>query len=153
GRRRTYVPEERRSSVLESAHGPAHASVERTERDLIESSLWWPKMGKDVLLFVRSCPGCARHSASKSALRPRRELQPTLSSIPEETERFSSVAIDHCGPLAGTSGAVVLLMVDMVTGWLEATVVTNGGGSSACTVTTIWGIDPLSLKSYAPVIR
>ncbi|EEQ99118.1 gag/pol/env polyprotein, putative [Perkinsus marinus ATCC 50983] len=136
GRRRTYVPEERRSSALDSAHGPAHASAERTERDLIESSLWWPRMGKDVGLFVRSCLECARHSASKAALRPRHELQPTLSSVSEENERFSSVAIDHCGPLPGTSGSLVLIMVDMVTGWLEATIVPNK--SARCTVDALY---------------
>ncbi|KAF4647279.1 hypothetical protein FOL47_004824, partial [Perkinsus chesapeaki] len=113
GRTRTYVPEGDRAQVLSMAHGDGHASAERMLRAML-STVWWPKMSPDIDAYCSTCVGCARHAARAAAANPRYDLFSTISA---EAKRFSSVAMDHLGPF---NGSYVLVVVDKVTGWLEA---------------------------------
>ncbi|EER15227.1 retrovirus polyprotein, putative [Perkinsus marinus ATCC 50983] len=127
GRIRTYVPEGDRSQALGAAHGDGHASPERMLRAMM-STVWWPKMSPDIDAYCSV--GCARHAARAAAASPRYDL------FPVEARRFSSVAMDHLGPF---NGLYVLVVVDKVTGWLEACVVDDKSAqSTALALYDVW---------------
>ncbi|KAF4678459.1 hypothetical protein FOZ60_016572 [Perkinsus olseni] len=133
GRSRTYVPEDDRAEALNAAHGDGHASSERMSRAMV-STVWWPKMSLDIDAYCTTCEGCARHAARSAAANPRYDL---FSTIPTEARRFSSVAMDHLGPFIG--GLLVLVLIDVVTGWLEACVVdSKSAHTTALTVYDLW---------------
>ncbi|EEQ99405.1 retrovirus polyprotein, putative [Perkinsus marinus ATCC 50983] len=97
------------------------------------STVWWPKMSPDIDAYCRTCVGCARHAARAAAASPRYDL---FSTIPVEARRFSSVAMDHLGPF---NGLYVLVVVDKVTGWLEACVVDDKSAqSTALALYDVW---------------
>lgn len=102
---RCYIPPPLRKDVFDSCH-QLHTGIHSTT-NRIKLTSWWPTLGKDVRLWIRSCSSCSK-------LRP---------SFPEEPNSwpvcgpFERIHADWCHiPDVGN----LLIVVDAASGWIEA---------------------------------
>ena len=94
-------------------HNLAHPGEKKTFQ-LIKSRFVWPKMRKDVQLFVRSCESCQKNKINKH-IKSNYEKLPTCDNT-----RFAVLHLDIVGPLPSCEGYKYLLtMIDRETNWLE----------------------------------
>ena len=86
-----------------------HAGITRTKQRL-RSKLWWPKMDTAVEEYINKCHAC---QVTGGPSRPE-PVKPT--ELP--CKRWSSLAIDVCGPFP--SGEYVVTLIDYYSRWPEA---------------------------------
>ncbi len=112
-------------SVIQANHdapNAGHFGRKRTQAR-IEQGYHWPKMMRDVTVFVQSCKSCQRQKTV--APHPKnRPLNPSLPSIPN-----GRVNIDLIGPLPTTEKGHVYacVMIDQFTKWTAAVPISNKG--------------------------
>lgn len=102
------VPLKFREKLLELAHGglSGHMGVSRTYNRVLPS-FFWPRVKRDVALFVRKCHVCQLTGKPNQTL-PVVPLQP----IPALSEPFEHLLVDCVGPLPPSkSGHCYLLTV------------------------------------------
>jgi transposase InsO family protein len=101
---RCYIPLPLRKDVFNSCH-QLHTGIHSTT-SRIKLTSWWPTLGKDVRLWIRSCPTCSK-------LRPSFSKQ--LNSWPV-CSPFERIHADWCHiPDIGN----LLVIVDAASGWIE----------------------------------
>jgi len=111
---RPYVPKTLRKRLFDAVHGLAHASA-RTTKHQIQKNFVWPRMGKDISEWARTCLACQRSKVHRHL-----KLIPERMDIPDE--RFRQVHLDLIGPLLISKGfRYCLTMIDRYSRWPEAT--------------------------------
>lgn len=113
GHDRLCVPKDQRKTLLEEVHETvsetAHARYHKTYNKLA-INYYWPRMSRDVKLFVTSCDICQK-------IKPRRD-PPTglLQPIPIPTQPFEVVTMDFITDLPLSAGYNnILVIVDKLT--------------------------------------
>lgn len=105
---RIVLPKSLQTKAVLLAHED-HAGITRTKQRL-RSKLWWPKMDAFVEEHINKCHAC---QVTGNPSRPE-PVQPT--ELPNE--RWSSLAIDVCGPFP--TGEYVVTLIDYYSRWPEA---------------------------------
>jgi len=115
---RPYVPKTLRKRLFDAVHGLAHASA-RTTKHQIQKNFVWPRMGKNISEWARTCLACQR-----SKIHRHLKLISEQMDIPDE--RFRQVHLDLIGPLPISKGfRYCLTMIDRYSRWPEATPLAN----------------------------
>lgn len=104
---RIVVPKCLREKVLSLAH-EGHPGVHMMKSHL-RLSVWWPKIDKDVEMYVKKCRGCTLVSAPEA---PEPMVRRDLPSGPWE-----DLAIDFLGPLP--EGQFLLVVIDYYSRYFE----------------------------------
>ena len=104
---RIVLPQKLQNRALVLAH-EGHQGVVRTKAKLREK-VWWPRMDKDVEVFVTYCYPCQLVGA-----RPSPE---TIRSTPLPQGPWDEIAIDMCGSLP--NGESLLVVTDYFSRWPE----------------------------------
>lgn len=119
---RIYVPSDHRKWLLKLAHDNqlhgGHSGIKTTHRKLIR--FWWPRMHRDVELYVKSCDTCQRFKENPG-------LPPGyLKSIPV-SRVFEHLHIDIIGPLKSTykGSKYIVTATDAFSKWAYAKAVKN----------------------------
>ena len=117
------VPQSLRPEVLRQGHDrplAGHMGVQRT-LDRIQQEFFWPRMGKEIREWVRTCDVCQRSAP------PGWTTRVPLGTIPSAETPFQRVAIDLAGPMSRThqGNAYVLCVVDYATRYPEAVPLRN----------------------------
>jgi len=117
-RDRIWVPEEPelRLEILHRTHSSApggHPGRFKTY-DLMRRTYYWPRLSRDVGMFVRGCHSCSRTKGSRQA--PAGFLDP----LPVPFRPWSDISVDYVGPLPpcevrGNRYEHVLVVVDRLT--------------------------------------
>ena len=105
---RIVLPKSLQTQAVILAHED-HAGITRTKQRL-RSKLWWPKMDTAVEEYINKCHAC---QVTGGPSRPE-PVKPT--ELP--CERWSSLAIDVCGPFP--SSEYVVTLIDYYSRWPEA---------------------------------
>lgn len=89
------VPTNCRSKVLQMSHGEmaGHLGIRKTY-DRILQHFFWPRLKRDVALFIKSCHTCQLTGKPNQVVKPA-PLQP----IPSTGQPFEHLIIDCVGPL------------------------------------------------------
>ncbi|XP_062538768.1 uncharacterized protein K02A2.6-like [Armigeres subalbatus] len=104
---RIVVPKSLRDKVLSLAH-EGHPGV-RMMKNHLRVAVWWPRMDKDVEVYVKKCRGCMLVSAPDA---PEPMSRRDLPSGP-----WQDIAIDFLGPLP--EGQYLLVVVDYYSRYFE----------------------------------
>jgi hypothetical protein len=114
-RPRVYVPQVQalRKNIIRTMHDPpirGHVGYHKTLK-AVSQVYYWPKMGEDILEFVRSCDSCQRNKIRGG--KPAGLFQPL--QIPEEP--WSGVSMDFIMQLRMTEKGhdAILVIVDRLT--------------------------------------
>ena len=102
------VPTNCRNKVLQTSHGDVagHLGVRKTYHRILQH-FFWPRLKRDVALFVRTCQTCQITGKPNQVVKPA-PLQP----IPAIGQPFEHLIIDCVGPLPRSkSGHTYLLTV------------------------------------------
>ncbi|KAK8998732.1 hypothetical protein V6N11_084115 [Hibiscus sabdariffa] len=117
---RRCVPDEQQQNVLLKCHSSpygGHFGGTRTAAKVLQSGLYWPTLFKDAHNFFKRCNRCQRTGNIS-----RRHEMPLQNIL--EVELFDVWGIDFMGPFPSSYGNLyILLVVDYVSKWVEATVV------------------------------
>ncbi|QLI66561.1 Transposon Tf2-12 polyprotein [Metarhizium brunneum] len=96
-RDRLFLPptDEAKIQIIYRTHssGPGGHPGRVKTLDLITRTYWWPRMSKDVEIFVKGCDLCVRTKTSRSA--PPGFLQP----LPVPFRAWSDISVDYITPL------------------------------------------------------
>ena len=115
---RRCVPEDEMHSILNHCHTlpcGGHFGGQRTTAKVLQSGFYWPTLFKDAHQFVSTCDKCQRMGNISRKDEP--PMHPIL-----EVELFDLWGIDFMGPFpASYSNLYILLAVDYVSKWVEAT--------------------------------
>ncbi|XP_056255929.1 protein NYNRIN-like [Seriola aureovittata] len=101
--------------LLKQAHGPAHESKQRTQKN-IEACWWHPHMTALVDNYITDCTTCNEHN-------PKQAYRCPLGKFPVPEAPFQDITIDFTdmGAENRTKGyRYLLVMVDRFTKWVEA---------------------------------
>jgi RNase H-like domain found in reverse transcriptase/Reverse transcriptase (RNA-dependent DNA polymerase)/Integrase zinc binding domain/Chromo (CHRromatin Organisation MOdifier) domain/Retroviral aspartyl protease/Zinc knuckle len=104
-----------REKLLRAHHDDAgnHFAIDKTRKS-ITTDYYWPGVQRDVELYVKSCPSCARNKSSTQA--PAGFLHP----MPIPRDRFTEMALDFVGTLAPSRGFdTILVMTDRLTDYVK----------------------------------
>ena len=127
---RIVVPAALREQVFKSQHNPGHQGYE-TSLQRIAQRFWWPRVRVDVFAFVKACEVCDRERSSNPATRSH------LGHLPAE-QPIAVLYIDSVGGQnslsLGASPKSILNMIDGLTGWVKANLITD---QSAATVARV----------------
>ena len=114
---RRCIPEDEVESVITHCHSlpcGGHASSSKTTTKILNSTLYWPSMFKDVHRFIASCDACQRTGNIS-----RRHEMPLNNIL--EVEIFDVWGVDFMGPFPPSySNKYILVAVDYVSKWVEA---------------------------------
>ena len=103
----TVVPSKLRQSVLKVAHDESGHSGVRKTYDRVLRHFFWPRMKKDVSVFIKTCHTCQLTDKPNQTLKP-----VPLCPIPAISQPFEHLVIDCVGPLPRSkSGANYLLTI------------------------------------------
>jgi hypothetical protein len=69
----------------------------RATARLVKASFCWPRMGRDITAFARSCLGCQRGKTHRHI-----SIQPEAIAVPHRL--FSHIHVDLVGPLPKSGG-------------------------------------------------
>jgi hypothetical protein len=111
---RLCVPASERSRILYKYHSEfSHCGVNRLY-DMLCEKVWWPRMLRDVVTYVRKCDLCQRSKGGINHVKTR--------SMEIPTRPWSHVHFDHVGPLPMTDNGntYILTIVDRFTRYAEA---------------------------------
>lgn len=115
---RPYIPKALRKKLFDAVHGLAHISA-RATRNRIQKDFVWPRMGKDINNWTRTCLACQRAKIHRHL-----KLVPERIDVPDE--RFQQIHLDLVGPLPISRGfRYCLTMIDRYSRWPEATPLAN----------------------------
>ena len=113
GSPRPLLPVNFRKVVFNKLHGMAHPGV-KASRALISCRYVWPKMHRDIKLWVQQCLQCQRSKVHRHTSVP-------IGTFQSPDARFDHVHIDIVGPLPYSNGfRYILTCVDRFTRWPEA---------------------------------
>lgn len=104
---RIVVPGKLRPRVLQIAH-EGHLGISMMKSSL-RSSVWWPKLDRDVESFVKKCRGCILVSAPEVPEPIRRKQMPAGP--------WQEIAVDFLGPLP--DGQWLFVVVDYYSRFVE----------------------------------
>lgn len=104
---RIVIPKKMRTRVLEIAH-EGHLGMQMMKA-LLRSSVWWPKIDREVEEYVKKCRGCSLVSAPEA---PEPMTRKRMPSGPWE-----DIAIDFLGPLP--EGQWLFVVVDYYSRFME----------------------------------
>ena len=101
----TYKGDSIIAMIIDQAHRAiGHFGAQRTA-DYIHREYWWPKIGREVDKFNRTCPMC-------QATKPSNQLpQGLLHSLPIPRQPWGSIAMDFVGPFPPSEGHNYLWVV------------------------------------------
>ena len=111
---RLCIPSSERSRILHKYHSEfSHCGVSRLY-DMLCERVWWPRMLRDVVSYVRQCELCQRSKGNVHKVLTRPMDMPTRP--------WSHVHFDHIGPLPTTDNGnmYILTVVDRFTRYAEA---------------------------------
>jgi transposase InsO family protein len=111
---RLCIPSSERSRILHKYHSEfSHCGVNKLY-DMLCERVWWPRMLRDVVAYVRKCELCQKSKGGVNHVVTR------PMNIP--TRPWSHVHFDHVGPLTMTDGGnvYILTVVDRFTRYAEA---------------------------------
>lgn len=120
--RRIYVPKSSRSYLLDLAHDNplygGHLGIKKTHGKLFK--FWWPRMLRDIELYVKSCDICQRFK------QPTGPAPGYLNNIPV-SKIFEHVHIDIVGPVKRTNrgNAYIMTATDAFSKWAFASTCQN----------------------------
>jgi hypothetical protein len=101
-----------KTRILQTYHDHplvGHVGTEKTI-ELIKRDFYWPKMDKEIKLYVTTCHSCQKHKASHQL--PIGLLKPL--EIP--SQRWAHVSMDFIGPLPKSNGYdAIAVVVDKLT--------------------------------------
>ena len=107
-----YVPNKIRIRVLELHHdsiSAGHFGINKTI-ELISRNFWWPKLQKDVKMFIKSCEIC-----SKSKI-PRHKPYGLLSPLSTPNRAWSAISMDFIVELPKSKDmTTIMVVVDRLT--------------------------------------
>ena len=127
---RLLVPLEYREQLISSTHSLSHSGVSSTLQQL-QLHYVWPRMRKEVSLYVRDCVGC---QSSKIT----RHTRPPFKSYGHH-DKFAAIHIDFVGPLPPISNKRYLVTIyDRGSGWFESYPCTHATADSACNALLLW---------------
>ena len=118
------VPSSLREEVLRQGHDrplAGHMGVQRTLQR-VQREFFWPKMGREIRQWCRSCDICQRSAPAGGNSRV------PLGTMPGADVPFRQVAIDLAGPIkprSSSGNAYVLCVVDYATRYPEAVPLRN----------------------------
>ena len=103
---RLVIPECLRAQMLERIHDDGHMSLTKS-RERAHASVWWPRLGPDLKVWVESCVFCQTHRRAQHA-------EPMVSSgLPERP--WLKVGADLCQ----YGSQMYLIVVDYYSRWIE----------------------------------
>ena len=109
------LPQALQDPVLYAGHEAAgHFGASKTKA-LISQQFYWPKMGRQIKDYCRTCPVCLQWNNHK-------EPKPPLQPLPVVSTPWSKVALDIVGPLPLTKDGYryLLTIIDFGTRFVEA---------------------------------
>ncbi|XP_062080460.1 uncharacterized protein LOC133785226 [Humulus lupulus] len=133
------VPEVEMQSILTHNHTlqcGGHFGATRTAAKVLQSRFYWPTLFKDANLFVKICDHCQRTGNIS-----RRDQMPRTGIL--EVEVIDVWGIDFMGPFSSSfNNKYILLDVDYVSKWVEATTTPTNDGKFHCIMCPIWSSPP-----------
>ena len=103
---RLVIPECLRAQMLERIHDDGHMSLTKS-RERAHTSVWWPRLGPDLKVWVESCVFCQTHRRAQHA-------EPMVSrGLPERP--WLKVGADLCQ----YGSQMYLVVVDYYSRWIE----------------------------------
>ncbi|XP_062075775.1 uncharacterized protein LOC133779893 [Humulus lupulus] len=134
------VPEDEMISILNhyhTLHCGGHFGATRTATKVLQCGFFWPTLFKDANTFVKYCDRCQRTGNIS-----RRDEMPL--NVILEVELFGVWGIDFMGPFPSSySNKYILLAVDYVSKWVEATTTSTNDGK-------VYGVPHRTALAYHP---
>ena len=121
GSERVVVPAAMRPAVLRAFHDDAGHPGTPATAAAVARSCAWPELHRDVVHYIRSCPGCkARFASSRGA-------HNTVGKLPSASRMGEAWFMDSIHAVQKGTGKPVLVItaVDAFTRWAETTVVAS----------------------------
>ena len=120
-----FVPESLRTTIIQNFHGFEHCG-QRECKFRISKSYFWPKMGKQISQFVKTCHACQTVKVPKG-------IKPKTKVFPVPEERFSEIHTDIVGPLPESEGMrYIMTLLDRRTRWLECVPLASATSKNCC---------------------
>lgn len=132
---RIVMPVCLRKQTIELAH-EGHPGMTVMKRR-IRSKVWWPKIDRDVEIFIKNCYGCTLVMALPAPEPMKRKELPS--------EPWQHLAIDYLGPLP--SGHHLLVIVDYYSRYVEIEVM----GTQTDSLLTIARLRPIFARFGLPL--
>ena len=115
------IPSTMRSQILHAIHDApegGHIGRRATLRK-IQERFWWPRMERSVQLYVASCEVCQKHKRRPGC------QHGLLTPITLPDTIFSTIGIDHVGPLPTTAAGnrYIIVAVDHLSKFVEVAAV------------------------------
>lgn len=82
------VPEILKEPVMYAGHEAAGHFGSHKTKTLVSKHFYWPKMGKEIIQYCKTCPVCLQWNHHK-------EAKPLLQPLPVVLTPWSKVALDH----------------------------------------------------------
>ena len=124
---RRCVPENEQSKILYECHASpygGHFAGDRTAHKILQSGFYWPTLLKDCFEWVKHYDQC--HRIGNISKRNEMPLQGILV-----VQIFYVWGIDFMGPFSSSFGNLyILLTVDYVSKWVEATTCPNNDANT-----------------------
>ena len=113
-KKKLIVPDSLRVELLQLAHDVSGHSGQQRTFDRLKPNFFWPKMRRDVYLYVQTCGTCNR--SKKPSVKPKAKLGSYHAGAPMER-----LHIDILGPFveSHSGNKYVVMIVDQFTKWLE----------------------------------
>ncbi|KAL7295764.1 hypothetical protein TKK_0011105 [Trichogramma kaykai] len=109
---RPYIPLSLRRDVFHLFHRLAHSGPSATDK-LLRRKYVWPRMTKDIALWVKNCLSCQQAKIARHT-----KLAPARFSLPDD--RFSRVHLDIVTLVESEGYTHALTMIDRYARWSEA---------------------------------
>lgn len=107
------MPRGLREKALSIAHS-GHLGMTKT-KSILRERVWWPRMGRAVAAWVKSCQTCRLNGAQTRPVPMRRSLLPSGP--------WSELAIDYSGPYKRHNDELVVAVVDCYTRYVSTCIV------------------------------